>query len=68
MISLLSKGKRYGFEFKYADAPGTTRAMRTAIKNLALEHLWVVSPGKEEYDLDEIISVIPVSGILKLSA
>ncbi len=66
-LLVMSKGKRYGFEFKYADAPGTTRSMRTAIKDLALEHLWVVYPGKEEYDLDEIISVIPISGILKLS-
>ena len=67
-LLVMSKGKRYGFEFKYADAPGTTRSMRTAISDLALEHLWVVYPGKEEYDLDETISVIPVSGILKLSS
>ena len=67
-LLVMSKGKRYGFEFKYADAPGTTRSMRTAINDLSLEHLWVVYPGKEEYDLDEIISVIPVSGILKLSS
>jgi hypothetical protein len=45
-------------------APGTTRSMRTAVKNLVLEHLWAAYPGKKEYDLDEIISVIPVSGIL----
>lgn len=67
-LLVMSKGKRYGFEFKYVDAPGTTRSMRTAINDLALEHLWVVYPGKEEYDLDETISVIPVSGILKLSS
>ena len=67
-LLVMSKGKRYGFEFKYADAPGTTRSMRTAINDLSLEHLWVVYPGKEEYALDETISVIPVSGILKLSS
>ena len=67
-LLVMSKGKRYGFEFKYADAPGTTRSMRTAINDLSLEHLWVVYPGKEEYALDEAISVIPVSGILKLSS
>ncbi len=67
-LLIMSEGKRYGFEFKYADTPGTTRSMRTAINDLALEHLWVVYPGKEEYDLDETISVITVSGILKLSS
>ena len=62
----MSKGKRYGFEIKYADAPGTTRSMRAALKDLSLEHLWVVYPGKEEYELDDAITVIPVAGISRL--
>lgn len=53
-------GKRYGFECKYSDAPGATRSMRTAIRDLQLEHLWVVYPGNEDYELDESISVLPV--------
>ena len=32
-------GKRYGFEFKYADAPGSNRSMRIAADDLRLEHL-----------------------------
>lgn len=35
-------GKRYGFEFKHSDAPGTTRSMRVAMQDLNLERLWVV--------------------------
>ncbi len=50
-------GKRYGFECKYSDAPGTTRAMRVAISDLQLSHLWVVYPGNEAYDQ---ISVLPI--------
>jgi len=57
---------RYGFEFKLADAPGTTRSMRIALEDLGLEHLWVVYPGREAYPLDEQISVIPVSGVPEL--
>ena len=53
-------GKRYGFECKYNDAPGVTRSMRTAIQDLQLEHLWVVYPGNEDYELDESISALPV--------
>ena len=53
-------GKRYGFEFKYADAPGRSRSMHVAIDDLGLEHLWVVYPGRQEYALDEKISVIPL--------
>ena len=53
-------GKRYGIECKYTEAPGVTRSMRIAIRDLQLEHLWVVYPGNEEYELDEAISVLPV--------
>lgn len=60
-------GKRYGFEFKYADAPGSSRSMHTAIKDLGLEHLWVVYPGRHEYDIDEKISAIPVDLIHRLA-
>jgi uncharacterized protein len=54
-------GERYGFECKYGDAPGTTRAMRVAIDDLRLSHLWVSYPGNEAYELDREISVLPVS-------
>ena len=60
-------GKRFGFEFKYADAPGTTRAMHVAIDDLNLEHLWVVYPGQKEYDLTEEISAVPVESVPRLA-
>jgi len=55
--------KRYGFEFKYSDAPGHTRSMSVAIQDLSLEHLWVVYPGNQEYPLDAQSSAIPASSI-----
>jgi hypothetical protein len=60
-------GKHYGFEFKYADAPGTTRSMRVALQDLSLEHLWVVYPGQTEYGLDDRITVIPVDAIPRVA-
>ena len=60
-------GKRHGFEFKYADAPGRTRSMMIAREDLGLERIWVVYPGSKEYDLDETISVIPLASAPKLS-
>ena len=60
-------GKRYGFEFKYADAPGSTRSMRVALKDLRLDHLWVVYPGGEAYDLDERLSVVPAAECFALA-
>jgi len=62
----LVRGKRYGFEFKYADAPGRNRSMHAAIEDLGLEHLWVIYPGQQEYALDAKISVIPIDRVLNL--
>lgn len=59
-------GKHYGFEFKYADAPGASRSMHVAIQDLRLEHLWVVYPGHQEYSLDDRISVIPIDSVPSL--
>jgi len=59
-------GKRYGVEFKYADAPGRSRSMHTAIQDLSLEHLWVIYPGHQEYTLDDKISVVPLDTALRL--
>jgi predicted AAA+ superfamily ATPase len=53
-------GKRYGFEFKFADAPGTSKSMRVAIADLKLERLFVVFPGDRLYALDEKIDAVPL--------
>ncbi len=66
-LLVMMHGKRYGFECKYADAPGTTKSMRVALADLALTHLWVVYPGTARYDLDKKITVIPASEIAMLA-
>ena len=66
-LLVMRGGRRYGFECKLADAPGTTRSMRTALNDLELEHLFVVYPGNERYPLDERISALPVADIPALA-
>ncbi len=66
-LFVMRGGKRYGFECKLADAPGTTRSMRVALNDLELEHLWVVYPGDEAYPLDDRISVLPITDIQALA-
>ena len=61
-------GRRYGFECKLADAPGTTRSMRVALADLGLDHLWVIYPGDDAYDLDDRISALPVAEVPNLAA
>ena len=52
-LLLRHRGKRYGFECKLADAPRSTRLMRTALADLRLDHLWVLYPGEHTYALDD---------------
>lgn len=55
-----SGGKNYGIEFKLADAPGLTKSMQSAVRDLDLEMLFVVYPGNDEYRISENIKAIPV--------
>ena len=61
------RGRRYGFECKLADAPGTTRSMRVALGDLELEHLFVVYSGDTAYPLDDRISALPIADIPALA-
>lgn len=61
MITL--RGRRYGFEVKYADAPGISRSMCIALNDLGLAHLWVVYPGKRSYDLDNQITALALADL-----
>ena len=58
-----ARGQNWGVEFKYEDAPGLTRSMRTAVEDLKLERLWVVYPGKAAYRLAEKIQVVPLADV-----
>jgi len=65
-LLLLRKGKRYGFEFKCADAPGMTRSMHVAMEDLGLHTLYVVYPGTERYRLQKRVEVLPLAELMKL--
>ena len=62
-LLLLRRGRRWGFEFKCADAPRTTRSMHVVMDDLGLEHLWVIYPGDREYPLTGRITAMPLTRI-----
>jgi len=62
-LLLIIGGKRIGIEVKYADAPAVTKSMRIATADLSLDQLYVVYPGRESYDLDKKIKVVPLAKI-----
>jgi len=56
-LLVFHKGKRWGFEFKYSEQPGTTKSMRSALEDLKLDRLWIVCPGSVVAPLDKKIEV-----------
>jgi uncharacterized protein len=57
------KGKRYGVEIKFNEAPTLTASMRTAATELSLNHLWIVYPGAETYPIEKHISTLPLKSL-----
>ena len=63
-LLVFHRGKRLGFEFKYSESPSTTKSMHTALADLALDHLYVVYPGKHTIPLSEVITATPLPSLL----
>jgi len=59
-LLVLLRAKRYGFEFKYSDGPRATRSMHSAVRDLKLDHLWIVYPGVDAYPVHEQITAWPL--------
>ena len=62
-LLLLRRGRRWGFEFKCTDAPRTTKSMHVVMKDLGLEHLWVLYPGDRAYPLTDGITALPLKNV-----
>jgi predicted AAA+ superfamily ATPase len=58
-----NKGTCFGAEFKYMDAPVMTKSMSIALHDLELEHLYVIYPGNQSYQLDKQVSVMPLDQV-----
>ena len=65
-LFFLHKGRRYGVEFKYSEAPFVSKSMRSSIETLKLNHLWIVYPGKMEYPVDKKITVHSLKNVANL--
>ena len=65
-LMVMAKGKRWGFEVKYQDAPTITKSMRIAMQDLKLERLWVVYPGQSGYPMDEKIECVSVAQLSQI--
>jgi len=60
------RGRRFGFEFKYSEAPRITCSAHTAVSDLQLDHAWVVYPGEYSFPIDGKITAMPLAKIPEL--
>lgn len=64
-LLVLARGKRWGFEFKYQDAPAMTKSMHLALEDLKPERVWIVYPGSGTYPVHEKVEVLPLTTALE---
>lgn len=57
------RGQRYGFEFKYADAPAVTKSLRVAREDLRLRRAFLVHPGTESYLLEDWVEAVSIGDL-----
>jgi uncharacterized protein len=66
-LMFVSRGRRYGVEVKFSEAPQVSKSMRVALEELHLTHLWLIYPGKKSYPVDKKITVWPLETITRLA-
>ncbi len=65
-LLLRRHGRHWGFEFKASETPRVTKSMHTVLRDLALQHLWVVYPGPGEYPMHDRITALPLARVHEL--
>jgi hypothetical protein len=66
-LLLLYRGRKFGIEFKFSEAPKVTKSMVTALEVLKLNRLWLIYPGQHAYPIHEKISALPLKEIGSLT-
>lgn len=64
-LLIIKKGRRWGVECKYVDAPHLTPSMKMALEDLKLERLLVIYPGNRSYTLAKNVTVVPLKELAK---
>ena len=62
-LLLIHRGRRYGIEFKYGDAPRMTKSLHVGLTDLHLDRAWIVYPGGERYAVHAKVEVLPLAEV-----
>ncbi len=63
LMARIMRRHRFGFEFKYADAPTVTKSLQVAWSDLKLRQVFLVHPGKKSYALNEWAQALSVEDL-----
>lgn len=55
------KGRLWGIEVKYQEAPTVTKSMHSALAELNLAHLWIIFPGDSVYPIEQDMTAVGLS-------
>jgi len=56
-------GRRFGFEFKYADAPAVTKSLTIARQDLKLNRAFIVHPAAKSYPLNDWTEALAIGDL-----
>lgn len=59
-LVFMKRGRMYGIECKRSDAPAMTPSMRIALKDLKLEQIAVIYPGRQRYAIANRVTAVPL--------
>jgi hypothetical protein len=51
-------GRRYGFEFKASESPGSTDSIREVLADLKLTQVYIIHPGDRDYTINNRVQAI----------
>ena len=63
LMARIMRRHRFGFEFKYADAPAVTKSLQVARADLKLRQMFLVHPGKKSYPLNEWAEALSIEDL-----
>ena len=65
---LMGGTKRIGIEIKYTDAPKITKSIRMAMKDLNLDYVYIVYPGRKTFPLEKKIDALSIRDLSRILA
>jgi len=65
-LYVIKDDKKIGFEIKLSDAPEVTKSMTSALHDLNLDHLYIITPSEQLWQKSDKISILGIKKLYEL--